>query len=90
MNKSTEALLCEFIEENNIATEAETRLVVDINGWNEETMMDIIYARTGLRSIEQCNEEGCYYLSEELLDRFGLNEEEEEEEDNEDEEEGED
>lgn len=69
-------LLCEFIEENGIATEAETQLVSEINGWNEDTMLDIIYARTGLRSIEQCKDDG-FTVSDELLEYYGLYEEEE-------------
>lgn len=76
---STESLLWGFIVENNIATEDECSLITDINGYSEETMMDIIYARTGLRSIEQCNDDGGFYLSEELIERFGLEEDEEEE-----------
>ena len=58
MKESIEAMLWDFIVDNNIATEDEARLVSDINGFNEETMTDIIYARTGLRSYEQCKDEG--------------------------------
>lgn len=72
----TEDLLWDFIIENYIATEDEIRLVTDINGYNEETMMDIIFARTGLRSIEQCHGEGMW-CSDELLELFGLLENEE-------------
>lgn len=79
--KETKTLLWDFIVENCIATDDECQLVVTINGYNEETMMDIIFARTGMRSIEQCNDEGCYYLSEMLLDRFGLPPYEDEDED---------
>lgn len=42
MKDSIEAMLWDFIVDNNIATEDEVRLVSDINGWNEETMTDII------------------------------------------------
>ena len=38
---------------HNIATEEEIRLVTSINGWNLETFNDILYSRTGFRSIEQ-------------------------------------
>lgn len=58
MKESIEAMLWDFIVDNNIATEDEVRLVTDINGLNEETMTDIIYAKTGLRSYEQCKDEG--------------------------------
>ena len=49
--------LYDKIVEYGIATEAEIDLVTDINGWNEEAMNDIIYCRTGYRSIEQYEEE---------------------------------
>lgn len=75
--QSTESLLWDFIEQNNIATEDELQLVSSINGFTEESMMDIIFARTGLRSVEQCLAEG-YVADSELLDRFDLLEEDEE------------
>lgn len=43
----------DFLVEYGIATEDEIRLVTDINGYNEETLNDILYARTGNRSVEQ-------------------------------------
>ena len=43
----------EFLINNCIATEEEVRLVMDITGRNEETINNILYARTGYRSIEQ-------------------------------------
>lgn len=46
-----------------IATEKELQLVIDIVGWNEQSLLDVLYARTGYRNFEQ------------LLDEF--NEEEE-------------
>lgn len=55
--ESIEAMLWDFIVDNNIATEDEVRLVTDINGLSENTMTDIIYAKTGLRSYEQCKDE---------------------------------
>ncbi len=42
-----------FIIENEIATKAELRLVTNINGYNEETLNAVIYARTGCHDIEQ-------------------------------------
>lgn len=88
MKESIEAMLWDFIVDNNIATEEEVRLVSDINGWNEETMTDIIYARTGLRSYEQCKDEG-YFGTDELDSYYCLDEEEgyEDEEEEEEEEE---
>jgi hypothetical protein len=41
----------------DIATEEELSLVTSINGYNEESLNDIIYVRTGYRSIEQLMEE---------------------------------
>ena len=49
--------LYDKIVEYGIATEAEINLVTSINGWNEKAMNDIIYCRTGYRSIEQYEEE---------------------------------
>lgn len=71
--------LWDCITQNSIATEEEIRLVTCINGYSEKTLMDIIYARIGLRSIEQMLSEG-YEISYELKDYYGLIEEEEEEE----------
>ena len=45
------------IIELDIATEEELSLVTAINGYNEEALNDIIYVRTGYRSIEQLMEE---------------------------------
>lgn len=47
----------EILLDERIATEDEINLVTDINGWNEESMLDILYARTGLRSFDQLSEE---------------------------------
>lgn len=46
-----------FIIDNEIATEDETILVEKINGSSLETLGDIIYARTGLHSVEQLEDE---------------------------------
>ena len=82
MYNSVEAAWQDFIIENNIATEEEVGLVAKINGWKEETMTDIVFVRTGLRSYEQCVSEG-YEPSEELDYYYGLNEEDYEEDDDE-------
>jgi len=42
--------------EQGIATEEELKLVTCINGYNEDTMNSVLYARTGYRSLEQLNE----------------------------------
>lgn len=41
------------ILEYGIATEEELMLVTGINGYNVEALNDIIYYRTGYRSLEQ-------------------------------------
>lgn len=46
-----------FLEEEGIATEEEIDLVTKINGYNLETINDIIYVRTGCRDYEQLLEE---------------------------------
>jgi hypothetical protein len=46
----------DFIIECGIATEDEIQLVTKINGWNEESLNDIIYVRTGYRDMEQMEE----------------------------------
>lgn len=47
----------ECLIENEIATEDELKLITDINGYNEDTMTDVLYVRTGLRTFEQFFEE---------------------------------
>ena len=86
MSKSIESMLWKFIIDNNIATESELQLVTNINGWTEETMNDVIYAKKGLRNYEQCMSEG-YTGTDELDSYYCLDEEEDNYEDEEDEEE---
>ncbi len=88
MKESIEAMLWDFIVDNNIATEDEVRLVTAINGLNEETMTDIIYAKTGLRSYEQCKDEG-YSGTDELDSYYCLDEDEEDNEEEDEDEDGE-
>lgn len=45
--------LWDFIENEGIATYDELNLVTSICGYTEETLNDVIYARTGYRSREQ-------------------------------------
>lgn len=74
--------LYDFIRDNEIATEDEISLVTNINGWSEESLNDIIYCRTGYHDVPQlydCEPEN-YYFSEELLEAYGLTEDEEEDE----------
>jgi len=48
--------LWDYIIDTQIATEDELRLVTCMNGYNEETLNDVIYARTGYHSMEQLEE----------------------------------
>ena len=43
----------DYLTEAGIATEEELRLVTSINGYNEKTLCDVLYVRTGYRSFEQ-------------------------------------
>ena len=75
-----ETNLWEFLVENNIATNEEIKLVTQIAGYEENTLLHILYARTGFRSIEQSMGEG-FYISPYLLDHYGLDEDDNQEED---------
>jgi hypothetical protein len=56
MNNNVNELWDQIIEEG-IATEEELQLITDINGYNVETLNDVIYARTGYHSMDQLNDE---------------------------------
>lgn len=47
----------DWLIDTGIATEKELQLVTDINGYNLETLNDVLYARTGYREQEQLDEE---------------------------------
>ena len=54
-----ENAIYDFIVKYEIATEQEIDLVTSINGYNVETLNDIIYARSGYHDMEQyCDCEG--------------------------------
>ena len=42
-----------YLVDNYIATKDEIRLVTCINGYTADTLNNILYARTGYRSVEQ-------------------------------------
>ena len=42
-----------YLIENGICTEDEMKLVTSINGYNEESVNDILYVREGYRDMEQ-------------------------------------
>mgnify|MGYP003415853594 FL=1 len=72
-----------YLVENDIATEEEIDLVTSINGYNEESLNDILYVRTGYQNIEQYTE----FEDEETYNEYFADEEEEEEEEEEEDEE---
>lgn len=47
----------DYLVECGIATEDEVSLVTSINGYNKESMEDILYSRTGYRDFDQLLEE---------------------------------
>ena len=47
----------DYLVDKGIATEQELILVTSINGYNMESLNDIIYARTAYRIVEQLQEE---------------------------------
>lgn len=49
--------LYSLLTEYELATPDEIDLVVNINGRNVESLLDIVYCRAGLRSIEQLVDE---------------------------------
>ena len=47
----------EYLIDNEVVTENEIELIESINGVNEKTYNDILFARTGYRNIEQIEDE---------------------------------
>lgn len=47
----------DLLIEYGVANQEELRLVTCINGYNMDTMNDVIYARTGYRDIDQLQNE---------------------------------
>ena len=47
----------DYLINNNICTEDEALLVTGIAGYNDETLEDILYYRTGYRDFEAYDEE---------------------------------
>lgn len=47
----------DYLIESGIATYDELCLMTSINGYNEETMLDVLYVRTGYRRFEQLETE---------------------------------
>lgn len=51
--KITWDAICEY----GIATKEELELITSINGYNEDTLNDVVYVRTGYRDIYQLFED---------------------------------
>lgn len=55
--KDTKNGMWDYLE-NNVGVSDETlRVVTDINGYSEETLLSILYAVTGYRNFEQCEDD---------------------------------
>lgn len=52
MNRNVEHVW-EMLVDMEIATDEELQLVTSINGYNIDTLNDVIYVRTGYHNIEQ-------------------------------------
>ena len=46
-----------YLVDSGIATEKELQLITDINGYNMESLNDVIYSRTAYQDAEQLQEE---------------------------------
>lgn len=60
--KSTTSVMWEYLENNVGVSEETLRVVTDINGYSEETLLDILYAVTGYRNFEQAEDEYGIFL----------------------------
>ena len=47
----------DILVDYGVATENEVELVTNINGYNPQTLLDILYVRTGNRSFDQWADE---------------------------------
>jgi len=54
MNKEQ---MWDYLKENVGVSEQTLQVVTDINGYSEQTMLDILYVVTGYRNFEQLEEE---------------------------------
>ena len=50
-------IIWDYLIDHDIATEQELQLVTSINGYNADTLNDVLYVRTGYRSIEQLEDD---------------------------------
>jgi hypothetical protein len=52
--------LWDYLIDSGLATDEEIDLVVNINGYNLETLESILYVRSGYRSLDQIDKENGY------------------------------
>ena len=52
--------LWDYLIDSGLATDEEIDLVVNINGYNLETLESILYVRGGYRSLDQIDKENGY------------------------------
>ena len=57
MNKLTVNSMYDTLLELELVSEDALDLVISINGFSEQTMLDVLFAQTGLRDFEQLAEE---------------------------------
>ena len=55
--KDETAKVWDYLIDNNIASEETLRVVTNINGYNVDTLNDVLYSETGYRSIDQLDNE---------------------------------
>lgn len=67
-----------YLLENGIVSEETLNVVTSINGYNEKTLDDVLYVKSGYRDIEQYLE---YEDKETYEEYYGTSEEDEEDED---------
>lgn len=65
-----------YLLENGIVSEETLNVVTSINGYNEKTLDDVLYVKSGYRDIEQYLE---YEDKETYEEYYGTSEEDEEE-----------
>ena len=56
MNDGRIEQIWDYLVETGVATKEELVLVTNINGYNEETLNNVIWARTAYRDLEQLQE----------------------------------
>lgn len=61
-----------FILENNIASVESLELITNINGYNIETLNQVIHANTAYHDIKQLYdcERDCFYFDDEIIDNI--------------------